>query len=257
MKRLFLIAVIVAMICPALRADVLGEFHFEGRLDNRIPISLTFCVNGSYVVVGEITYTHVNSTPILLVGDTDVNLESFSLREFLPDGTVTGMLSFKIDLETGEDYPVLYDGIWTNPRTGQTFKINVEDAACHADFSQFYDYASESDIKGEYAYKIWDKNLNRMVTNTATFSESVNHAVAFSFRCHEFGDVSLATKPDAPVQLIPMTYDSFYKKDFDETGLGVEAQFYKKFVVVRTARNGEDVKCFAGSVDGVYFKKTK
>ena len=78
------------------RADVLGEFHFDGTLGDKIGVSIEFAVNGDYVAVGEIVYTH-SKKPIrfLLVGVWTG--DEYLLNEYQPDGSVTGCLRMEID----------------------------------------------------------------------------------------------------------------------------------------------------------------
>lgn len=92
------------MLALGAEADVLGEFSFEGMLGDKIPVRLKFAVNGDEIAVGEILYLKAKSpAPILVVGKPTVG-GWYHLQEYQADGTVTGIMSFRIEGETTHDF---------------------------------------------------------------------------------------------------------------------------------------------------------
>ena len=252
-----------ALIALSGAADVLGEFHFVGQLgyDGRVPVELTFAVNGENVVVGEITYTRAANRPITLVGFTDEQMSHFRLCEYLPDGTISGRLEFNLDLSDngGEDYPSLKDGVWTNPRTGRQLDINVEDDVYLGDFSRFYDYATEDQVPGVYSYNAFPGAKGKKKGGNAVFESRGDHTLRFTITNNERTLAVANSLITRPVKLTPNTYNSFYYPDMNVAGYGLEAYFYKKFVVIRSLIPPSGKCGFGGNghLEGVYFKQKK
>jgi len=260
MKKLFILLAISVLGTP-LFADVLGEYYFEGTLGDKIPITLTFAVNGDEIAVGEITYTkNKNAKPILIVGMlNDGGL--YTLAEYMPDGNITGWLSFRIN-DSFADGPVLYDGTWTNPKNYKSYDINVTSIpdSYNADYSRFYDYAKPEDVAGEYSYREWNAANGQERMGYAKFTTAGEHKVNF--------DISVVTPniaeghnaPDRPAELGKYTYNFFYYENLNDCGYSFSAYFYKRFVVIITnSPQPESNNCFGmgATLEGVYIKTKK
>ena len=53
-KKIGIVILFLCAILQTIKADVDGEYQFEGTLGDKIPVVITFCVNGDGIAVGEI-----------------------------------------------------------------------------------------------------------------------------------------------------------------------------------------------------------
>lgn len=254
-----IILLIICMFRIVAYGDVLGEYQFEGTLGNNIPVILNFSVNGEYIVVGEIFYTkQKKSLPILIVGSVDDN-GLYTLSEYMPDGKITGWLSFNIKEDDNED-PQLINGIWTNPKNSKSYAINVQTSNYHVDFTKFYDYATPEELDGEYMYRSWNPTMNQERTGFAKFTHAGEHQLHFNISVTTPNIATAISAPERPAELGKYTYNSFVYENVNECGYGFSAYFYKRFVVIKTISPiPESNKCFGmgASLEGVYIKTKK
>lgn len=234
------------------KADVLGDFHFEGTLGDKIGVSIEFAVNADYVAVGEIIYTnHKKPIRLLIVGTWTG--DEYLLNEYKADGTVTGCLRMRID-DTTYNEPILTEGTWTNPKNGQVYEMkNMEYIGTSS--NNFWDYAKEDVIDGEYVYRHWDLASNSWKNGRATFRLAGDHKVRFEI-INDLHESYYKSLPDRPADLIATTYNSFYYKEANNCGYSFSAHFFKNFVVFISEENPEAAVCSGkrNKVDGVYFK---
>jgi hypothetical protein len=247
-----LLVIFLCVFISSAKADVLGDFHFEGTLGDKIGVSIEFAVNGDYVAVGEIVYTnHKKPVRFLIVGTWTG--DEYLLNEYKTDGTVTGCLRMRID-DTTYNEPILTEGSWSNPKSGQVYQMkNMEYIGTSS--NSFWDYAKEEDIDGEYVYRHWDLASNSWKNGHATFRLAGGHKVRFEV-INEMPDSYYKSLPGRPADLTATTYNSFYYKEANDCGYTFSAHFFKNFVVLISEENPEAAVCSGkkNKVDGVYFK---
>ncbi len=255
-KWFFLIAVLLFTLTA--QADVADEYVYEGTLGDRIPVRITFCVNGEEIAVGEIYYPKAkHPAPILLVGRTED--WGYSLKEYQDDGTITGVLSLKMKFgETEGDADEFLEGVWMNPKTGKKLPLkNMELVNRNVDnVLKYLDYEDPQNIGREYAYQEWDGDSQKMMTGHITFRGAGKNKLHFNISNERHGIAKGKSAPDSPAVLGETTHDYFYYEKLNECGYGFGAYFFKRFVVLKTISGPETLKCFGehASFDGVYMK---
>ena len=250
MKKIFLMGLIGLMgLMGNVRADVLGDFHFEGTLGDKIGVSIEFAVNADYVAVGEIVYTnHKKPIHLLIVGTWTG--DEYLLNEYKPDGTVTGCLRMKID-DTTYNEPILTEGSWSNPKNGQVYEMkNMEYIGTSS--NSFWDYGTQETIEGDYYFHQWDTASNSMVIGSASFRWAGDHKLNFEI-LNDLEVGYIDNTPGRPAELRPYTYNDFV---YEKCSYVFEAHFFKNFVVLITASEPGNNMCGDKNlkIDGVYFK---
>ncbi len=255
MKKLFslFVCLFVTMIAYA---DVLGEFSLEGTLDDKIPVKLKFCVNADEIAVGEIYYPKAkNPAPILVVGSMSEESGRCSLKEFAPDGTITGVMTFTIGSE-GDDV-ILTNGIWTNPRTDKSFEMkNFHPNGEFFDVTDYLDYEAPQNNGREYVYSLYNPRYGAMMGGTVKFRGAGKNKLHFEV-CNSPGNIAEGkSDPSRPAVLGETTHDYFYYENANECGYGFSAHFFKKFVVLKSVTGPDTYGCFGRGVtfEGVYMK---
>lgn len=250
MKQLF--TFILLAFSLSAYADVVGQFHFEGTLGDKIGVSIEFAVNGDNVAVGEIIYTN-SKKPIrfLIVGVWTE--EEYLLNEYKADGTVTGCMRMKIDDKTYNE-PTLTEGSWTNPKTGKVYEMkNMSSQPMSA--NNPWDYGNQQTIEGDYAFHQWDAASNTKKGGQASFRWDGDHRLRFEI-VNDLRGSSLKNNTNRPAELIPYTYNDFYYENANDCGYGFSAHFFKKFVVLITTSEPSTASCGGKrfAVDGVYMR---
>jgi hypothetical protein len=247
----------VFMLAMTVKADVLGEYSFEGTLGDKIPVKLKFCINGDGIAVGEIYYPKAkNPAPILVVGGF-IDDWGYYLNEYQEDGTITGSMSFKIEGEDDADGPHIEEGKWTNPRTGKEFKMkNMYSNHEMIDVTDYLDYEVPENIGSEYVYSKWNENYQSMMGGNVKFSRAGEHKLNFEVSNCFQNIAEGKNDPDRPAELGQYTYNFFYYENVNECGYGFCAHFFKKFVVLQTTSGNDTLGCFGmgAAFDGVYLK---
>lgn len=236
-------------------ADVQGEYSFDGTLGDKIPVTLKFAVNGFDIAVGEIYYLKAkHPAPILVVGKLQ-DSGWYVMNEYQSDGTITGMMSFKIDEEDGTCRIV--DGTWTNPKTDKSLEMkNFESNGENVPVTEFLDYEDPQNIGREYSYSLYNANMGCMMGGYVKFRGAGKHKLHFEV-CNSPGNIASGkSAPNRPAELGAYTYDFFNYENVNECGYGFSAHFFKKFVVLDTTSSYETLGCFGMGVafDGVYIK---
>lgn len=258
MRRFLLFLLAAFAITLTTHADVLGEYSFEGMIGDNIPAKIKFCVNGDCIAVGEIYYPKAKTpAPILLVGNLSEDTGSYELKEYQADGTITGIMTFKIDGEDDGDGPRIVNGRWTHPRTGRELKMkNMRSNGEFVDVPSFLDYEDPQNIGREYSYSIWNREYKSMMGGNVKFSGAGKYKLHFEVcNCpHNIAEGKSA--PNRPAVLGESTHDFFYYDDVNECGYGFSAHFFKKFVVLKTTSGYNTLQCFGvgATFDGVYIK---
>lgn len=255
MKRLVLL--LSLMLALGAEADVLGEFSFEGMLGDRIPVRLKFAVNGDEIAVGEILYLKAKSpAPILVVGKPTVG-GWYHLQEYQADGTVTGIMSFRIEGEDTADDARITEGTWTNPRTGRQFPMrNFVTVGSIGDVTEYLAYDDPEDIGLEYAYSVWNQGYETMMGGSVKFRWAGKYRLHFEVSNSPGNIAAGKSEPARPAVLGETTHDFFFYENVNECGYGFSAHFFKRFVVLRTTSGPGTLGCFGSGVafDGVYIK---
>lgn len=245
------------MLSAIARADVLGEYSFEGVLGEKIPFKIKFCVNHDEIAVGEIYYPKASHpAPILIVGTLRED-GSYRMNEYQADGTVTGCMIIKIAGEDTADGPYIERGSWMNPQTFKEFKMNKTRFNNESvDVGRYLDYEDPQNIGREYAYHIWNPLFKRMGGGKVKFRGAGVHKIHFEVENSPRNTAEGASDPDRPAQLGDNTYDYFDYYNVNDCGYGFHASFFKRFVVLKTLTPSESTRCFGmgASFDGVYIK---
>lgn len=247
---------ICLFMAMAAHADVLGEYSFEGTLGDKIPVKLKFCVNGDDIAVGEIYYPKAkNPAPILVVGSLNEDTDSYFLEEFAPDGTITGVMTFKIEGE-GDD-AVITNGVWTNPRTDKTLDMkNFESNGAFVNVPYYLDYEDPQNIGREYAYKLYNPRYGEIMGGTVKFRGAGKYKLHWEISNAPGNIAAGKSDPNRPAVLGEATHDYFNYDDANECGYGFSAHFFKKFVVIQSTTGFDTFGCFGNGVTfaGVYIK---
>ena len=251
------IGIVILFLCAMLqttKADVDGEYQFEGTLGDKIPVVITFCVNGDGIAVGEIYYPKAkNPAPILIVGEA---LEwGYSMNEYQNDGTITGCLSFKIEEDAAGPY--MTEGTWTNPKTRKEFPLkNMKCVSTSVDVPKFLDYEDPQNIGREYSFKIWNEGAQDYMGGHISFRGAGKHKLHFEVGNVRHNIAEGRSAPDRPAVLGDYTYDYFNYENVNECGYSFSAHFFKRFVVLKTTSDYHSLDCFGAgaSFDGVYMK---
>ncbi|MBO4660175.1 MAG: hypothetical protein J5610_01785 [Prevotella sp.] len=253
-KKCITTVIALCMAVLAIHADVDAEYSFEGTLGDKIPVEISFCVNGDGIAVGEILYTKAKSpTPILIVGYAEE--WGYAMNEYQADGTITGSLSMIIEEDGGK--PSLKEGTWFNPKTGKEFQMkNMKLVSTSVDVPKYMDYEKADNIGTEYSYQIWNSAYESMMGGTACFKYIGEHKVHFEVSNASHNIAEGQSAPDRPAVLGDYTYDYFNYDNVNECGYGFSAYFFKRFVVLRTTSGPDTYGCFGmgASFDGVYMK---
>jgi len=264
MKKIFsqVLLFFCLMFAMAAQADVLGEYSFVGTLGDKIPVRLKFAVNGEEIAVGEIYYPKAkHPAPILVVGAPTNDEGWYSLKEYQSDGTITGIMQFKI-VENDNEEPYISEGTWTNPKTVKSlpmknFTTNDDAQTGRIDVTDYLDYEDPQNIGREYAYSIWNPRYNAMMGGTVKFRGAGKYKLHFEV-CNAPGNIAEGkSAPNRPAVLGEATHDYFYYDNVNECGYSFSAHFFKKFVVLKSTTVLYDkLKCFGMGVafDGVYIK---
>jgi hypothetical protein len=239
------------------QADVLGTYSFEGTIGDNIPAKIKFAVNGDEIAVGEIYYPKAkNPAPILIVGEPTKD-GNYYMKEYQSDGTITGIMFFKIEGEDTAAGAYISEGTWTNPRTEKSlpmkhFETNEE----VVNVTDYLDYEDPQNIGREYSYSIWNPNQKTMMGGHVTFRGAGKHKLHFEV-CNVPNNIAEGkSEPGRPAVLGDYTYDYFNYDNVNECGYGFSAHFFKKFVVLKTTTGYDTLGCFGMGVafDGVYIK---
>lgn len=256
MRKLISLLVLLMLALTA-QADVLGEWSFEGTLGDNIPVKLKFAVNADEIAVGEIYYPKAkNPAPILVVGRM---LEDgwYDMKEYQSDGTITGILSFKIEGEDTAAGAYISEGTWTNPKTEKSFPMkHFESNGEMVPVPDYLDYEDPQNIGREYSYSIWNPGYKSMMGGNVKFRGAGVHKLHFEVSNVPGNIAEGKSEPNRPAVLGDYTYNWFEYKDVNDCGYGFSAHFFKKFVVLKTITEYNTLGCFGMGVafDGVYIK---
>ena len=255
MKKAFLLFSL--LITLTTHADILGEYSFVGTLGDKIQVELRFAVDGNEIAIGEVYYPKAkNPAPILIVGQPTVD-GWYYMREFQSDGTVTGILSFKIEGEDTADGPHISEGTWSNPKTGKELPMkHFELVSTSVDVPKYFDYEDPQNIGREYAYSIWNPRYNSMMGGNVLFRGAGKYKLHFEVSNCPGNMAEGKSAPDRPAVLGETTHDWFNYENVNDCGYSFSAYFFKKFVVLKTISGPDTVGCFGNGVtfDGVYIK---
>ena len=242
-------------ITQTVRADVLGEYQFEGMLDGRIPVEISFAVNCDEIAVGEILYPEAkHPAPILIVGS--MHEWGYTFSEYQDDGTITGYISLQIS-EKENSEPEVTSGTWSNPKTDKQFSFtNMKCVSQSVDVPKFLDYEDPQNIGREYSFRTWSPQYNSYMGGNITFRGAGKHKLHFKVCNAQRNIAEGESEPNRPAELAPYTYDSFTYNNVNECGYGFSAYFFKRFVVLKTITDYNTLGCFGmgASFDGVYIK---
>lgn len=256
MNKKLLSLIICLFLATATQADVLGIYSFEGTLGDKIPVKLKFCVNGDYIAVGEIYYPKAkNPAPILVVGTLNEETDSYFLREFAPDGTITGVMSFKIEGE--DEQATITDGSWTNPRTDKSLDMkNFESTGEIINVPDYLDYEDPQNIGREYAYQLYNPRYGDMMGGVVKFRGAGKYKLHWEISNAPGNIAEGKSDPNRPAVLGEATHDFFFYDNANECGYGFSAHFFKKFVVIESTTGYDTFGCFGNGVTfaGVYIK---
>lgn len=251
-KFLFLLLCLLSQLASA---QELGAYSFEGTLDGKIPVRISFWVNTDSIAVGEIYYPKAKRpAPILLVGSM-LDHGFFTLKEYQADGVITGFIEMVIEGESSMSGPWVKEGTWTNPRTEKVYHLTgMKKCPLPDDLLDRYTYADPQHIGRRYSYQVWQPVQQCMVGGHVNFRGAGKHKLHFDIVNVPRNIAEGGSRLGRPAELTPFTYNSFVYRNVNECGYAFKATFFNKFVVIRTISGYESLDCFGAgaSFDGVY-----
>ena len=255
MKRLLRICLIFCLAPLTVHADVLGEFVLEGTLGDKIPVEISFCVNGDDIAVGEIYYPKAkHPAPILIVGVMGESSSFYTFSEYQDDGTITGYIS--LEIEEDNNGPYFVKGTWINPKTQKEFPLKLVCTGTSVNVTKYLDYEDPHHIGREYSFKEWSVRDNCMMGGHVKFRGAGENKLHFEVCNVRHNIAEGKSDPDRPAVLGETTHDYFIYNDVNECGYSFSAHFFKRFVVLKTISDYNSLQCFGmgAAFDGVYMK---
>lgn len=229
---------------------------FQGKMGGRVSVELCFRTDPNHrnIVAGYIYYLRAKKPkPILVAGS--VNDGWVALKEYLPDGTVSGILDFMLK-PTGKGYAIA-EGNWINPKTFATYSLTTlrERAGQLPSWWPGNPLAPStiSSIPGEYVFKQWNSNYKDFLGGSAEFTYAGEDRVHFNISNCWNNIAEGHSHNHCPAVL----YDNeFEYDDVNECGYCVRAIFFKKFVVIQATAEPKSYDCFGlgATLEGVYIK---
>lgn len=252
-KVVFFIVVCLFSMSQTVRASIVEQYEFQGKLGDKVPIEIAFCVDNNMIAAGYIYYKNAsNPAPIMLVGSKTGGV--YYLNEYLKDGTITGYMSFRVRYESGR---TTLSGTWTNPKTGKTFNMN--NMICTSTTTSATKYLELEDpqhIGRKYAFQEWSDSYQSMMGGVATFRGAGKYKVHFEISNVTHNIAEVESYPNRPADFSSYPYNYFYYYNANECGYGFSAHFYKYFLVIKSISGENTLGCFGygASLDGVYIK---
>jgi hypothetical protein len=222
----------------ALAAGLVTKTNLSGKIDGKIEASLEL-YQADDVIRGTITYKK-SGKPILVLGNAGENGTIF-LREFLPDGKISGGMSGELDDKK-------FSGSWYGNDKDLKLEMNVTNQM--EDVEWPFDVSGS--VAGEYAYHYPEESTGDPgAAGTLKVKQSGNK-ITFSFDCVNGPPAySIATVEDTEAVL------DGNRVDVKLSGLdcAFSIQFFKGFAIVHQ-KNGY-IQCEFGNgagIEGQYVK---
>lgn len=233
--------------CYRLRAD----------LDGKIPVVIAFQKTENDIIAGYIYYPRAKRpAPILIVGSVTHygGTDYFHLKEYQPDGIISGDISLQVKAEDG--YVLGWEGTWTNPKTKKEMKIAsiLFDREMPRWFTKSVLTPEDpGNIGREYSFQEWNEAAQDMMGGHVTFRAAGKNKVHF-----EIGNVrhNIAEGWSDEGRPAILNGNVFEYREVNECHYGFRADIFPRFLVINTITGNETLECFGmgASFDGVYIK---
>lgn len=269
MKRysfvILLISCIVSATLPA-KANERVYYRFSGKMGGKVPVELCFerfRSGGDNTVAGYIYYPQSKlATPILIVGSVEKG-NWFYMKEFLPDGKVTGTIRMRIIRGNVSNVPSIAEGEWESPSTGASFSLTTLSSPYNMEktknvLPKWYDsplqYDSPDQIGHEYSYNLWRKRDETGKSGTAKYSAAGKNKIHFNIT--NVVNHNIAEGESEKGRPAVLNGSSFTYTNVNDCDYAFKATFFRKFVVLKTLPESDGFGCFGvgTSFDGVYIK---
>lgn len=267
-KFSFLCFLIISILTSVLPTEANERFYyrFAGKMGGKVQVELCFerfSGGGDNTVAGYIYYPQSqHPTPILIVGHVD-KANWFYMKEFLPDGKVTGTIRMKIIDGKTTSVPQIVEGEWESPKTGVIFSMTALTSPYNNEktkifLPKWYDfplqYESPDKIGREYSYDLLRNKGEMEKTGTAIYSGAGKNMIHFNITNIVNGDIADG-KSDKGRPAV-LNGSSFTYTNVNGCDYAFKATFFKKFVVIRTLPDSDGTGCFGAraSFDGIYIK---
>ena len=248
MKRFLLTIMASLAMLAAMAQSITHHYAFEGTLDGKIAVRLTFEANDLGIAAGEITYTKTKTpTPILVVGSVEEN--SFYLYEYQSDGKRTGGY-IAVTVERGK-----LSGKWFNLDNDKEYSFTAMRPVAFPKSAEGILTPESPDHIGQH-YGYWFHNVNV----DADFGGHFDFRGAGKNRIHfEAANVPMNVAEGKSEEGRPAVLQGnhFTYLHMNECDYGFEVYFYPRFMVARDVTDNETlVGCFGAhtTLAGVYIK---
>lgn len=267
MKRMRKIMICICMmLAVALDCSADGKtyYRFEGKMGGKVSVVIAFQVSEDYddLAAGYIYYPKAkNPAPILLVGNKLAD-NRFMLREYQPDGKITGDLYFQIANEDAADGPTISEGEWSNQQSDATYSLTTLSSPYDMARTQMYmpDWYEDpmvcedpAHIGREYSYQIWHLGSQDWMGGHVSFRGAGKNKLHFDI-CN--APSHIAEGKSDPGRPAVLEGSEFEYKDVNECGYSFHCTIFKKFLVINTTSGYDTLDCFGAftAFDAVYIK---
>lgn len=262
--RLLIVSLLLTVL-PA-KANEWVYYRFTGKLGDKVPVELClekFSSGEDDTVAGYIYYPQSKQpTPILIVGFVD-NENWFYMKEFLPDGTVTGTIRMRISGGKSSSVPIIAEGEWESPKTGARFSLTTLTSPYNMEKTKMFlpkwynsplQYESPDQIGHEYSYNLWRDKEETGKNGIAEFTAAGKNKIHFNII--NVVNYNIAEGESDKGRPAVLKGSSFTYTKVNDCDYAFKATFFKKFVVLKTLPESSGLGCFGmgASFDGVYIK---
>lgn len=263
--RAILAAITLLLFSVHSQADGYTYYHFAGKMGDKVQVEIAFQESDDfddYPVAGYIYYPKASHpAPILIVGRRMAD-NWFSFNEYQPDGSITGMLSMKLDCFDCADGPVVKEGEWTNPKTDAKFSLTTLRSPDDFDSTQMYmpDWyedplvvADPAHIAKEYSYKTWHIGMKDWMGGSVVFRAAGKNKLHFNI---SNVPSNIAEGKSAAGRPAVLDGSEFTYERVNDCGYGFRCMIFEKFLVIDSTTGPDTFDCFGAhtTLAGVYIK---
>lgn len=242
--------------------DIIGVlnlpcYRIRGDLDGKIPVIIVFQKTEDDILGGYIYYPRAKRpAPILIVGSVTHygGTDYYHLREYQPDGIISGVIRLKVKEEDG--YMLEWEGTWTNPKTKKEMKIAsiFFDREIPKWFTQSVLKPEDpGNIGREYSFQEWNEGAQTMMGGDVSFRAAGKNKVHFHISNVRHNIAEGSSEEGRPAVL---NGNVFEYREVNECHYGFRAAIFPRFMVINTITDHQSLGCFGmgATFDGVYVK---
>ena len=231
--------------------------RYDAKLDGRISVIIAFQEDYDNIVAGYIYYPKAKTpAPIMIVGSVTHHdgTDYYYLREYQPDGIITGEISIKHQLDEGWNDKV--EGTWTNPKTQKEMKLT--DVSFSREVPRWFTKTlltpeDPGKIGRYYSFRQWHIGYEDYMGGHISFRGAGKNKVHFEC-CNVAHNIAEGKSEEGRPAVL--SGNMFEYRDVNGCGYGFSATFYPRFVVLKTISDNQSLDCFGAgaSFSGVYVK---